>query len=116
MICAKYKAAVVALLKEYPWLIVVLALSAIITVWAATRRAPPAPEPVPPAVEPAVAVPAPEPEPETPMPPIVLPPPPVEPEAPAPPRVVLPQDAIMGAQRPDGSWDIGPGVPKPGSP
>lgn len=46
------------ILKAYPWLGVLLALSLIVTLWAATRRAPP-PEPIPPAIEPAAEVPAP---------------------------------------------------------
>lgn len=43
------------LVKSYPWLVVVLALSAMVTLWAATRRAPSPPPPIPPAVEPVAA-------------------------------------------------------------
>jgi hypothetical protein len=74
------------LLRAYPWLGVVLGLSVLITLWAVTRRAPPPPEAIPPAVEPAVEAPAPAaaPEPDdAPMPMPVVPGPSAAPVAPA---------------------------------
>lgn len=102
----------IGLLKAYPWLGVLLVLSLIVTVWAATRRAPPPPEPVP-AAAPAVEAPAPatEPEPEPTAWPEAAPHPeaapaapvarPVAQEAPPPPSTEVTPNA-------DGTWQSGP--------
>lgn len=108
------------LLKAYPWLIVLLALSVMVTLWAATRRAP-VPEPIPPAVEPVAAAPEPAPEPAAEPFPFPVPEPApapassVEPPPPArPAQATGPEAPSSGAQRPDGTWEAGPGGPKPG--
>jgi hypothetical protein len=98
------------LLKAYPWLGVVLALSVLVTLWAATRRAP-VPEVIPPAVEPVADAPAPAPEPEPDAMPVVAPF--VEPE-PAPiPVVKQTGQADPMTQSPDGAWKGGPALPTP---
>ena len=108
---------VVGLLKSYPWLIVVLSLSALVTLWAATRRAPvPVQVVIPPAEEqPAAQAPKPEPEADVPMPP---------PQAPAPETAPAPAPVQRSAdapsppsaptqQNPDGTWGGGPGLSRP---
>ncbi|MDP3542936.1 MAG: hypothetical protein Q8T11_10780 [Elusimicrobiota bacterium] len=101
----------VGLLKAYPWLGVLLALSLIVTLWAATRRAPPPPEPIPPAIEPAADAQAPEAE--------VEPEPTVWPDSPPP----APEPAASAVkptadadepltQTEDGAWK-GPTLAKP---
>ncbi len=93
------------LLKTYPWLIVVLALSAMVTVWAVTRRAP-VPVPIPPAAAPVAEAPAPAPEPEE--VPFPFPTPaPVPAPAPAPKTVSAPE---VPASNPT-SGQFGPIVP-----
>lgn len=113
---------VLGLLKAYPWLIVLLALSVMVTLWAATRRAP-VPEPIPPAVEPVAEAPAPQTEPEPAAPlfafpvsePAPAPASPAEPTPSVPPaQATGPEAPSSGAQRPDGTWEAGPGGPKPG--
>lgn len=107
-------------LKKNPWLIALLACSAVLTMWAATRRAPVA-EPVAiPAAAPAVEAPSPEPQQdEAPLPfhPVVHAP--VAPAPEPPPRVIPvgeagPQMPPAGAEREDGTWEAGPGAPKRG--
>ena len=102
------------LLKAYPWLVVLLTLSLMVTLWAATRRAP-VPEPIPDAVEPAAAeIPAPTPEPETSYEAPAMPVAPPAPEAPAEPARSAPQPQTdspapaIGPQKPDGTWEAGP--------
>ena len=96
-------------LKGRPWLIGLLAASALVTVWAATRRAPPPPPPIPAAVEPVAAAPAPpEPEPETQLAAPAFPP--SEP-APAPAAAEAPR--ARQAEKPltqsaAGTWSGGP--------
>lgn len=106
------------LLKSYPWLGVLLAMSFFVTVWAATRRAPaPVVVDIPPAVEPE---PAPTPEPEAepaalPMP--EVPAPAAEPAAVAAPEMPVFQNPEAGGpaprpgsvRQPDGSFkaDVG---------
>lgn len=105
---------VTGLFKSYPWLGVLLGLSLIATLWAATRR-PPQPVPVPPSVE-AVADPAPvpEPEPEQPLapPPLTVPAPVEAAPAPAPMRRGSddppPPPSTENHQNPDGTWSSGP--------
>ncbi len=111
------------LMKSRPWIAVLLSLSLFVTLWAATRRpAPPKAEVIPPAEEPVAPPPAPEAESETVVAPPVFPAP--EPEsapvaAPMPERQVSPAGpnaSPVGALRPDGTWESGPGAPKRGGP
>lgn len=105
------------LVKNYPWLIVVLGLSLVVTLWAATRRAPvPVAVDIPPAVEPEPA-PTPEPEPEA-APaavPVAAPEPEAAPAPAAPARSTedLPPPPPSSAARPnpDGTWSSGPASP-----
>jgi len=112
------------LLKAYPWLGPLLAASVIVTLWVATRRPPPPPEPIPQAVEPVTAAPEPAPEMEPAPEPFVWPSqqpaeepaavqappaPPTEARAPLP---VNPDAPLAGAQRLDGTFEPGPGAPK----
>lgn len=109
------------LLKAYPWVVVLLTLSVLVTLWAATRRAS-APEPIPDAVEPPAAEipePTPVPEPQAPPMPIpeAVPEPAPEPAPPAVPTRGADSGApSIGPQRSDGTWEAGPGAPKPGNP
>lgn len=100
---------VIGLLKAYPWLGVLIALSIVVTLWAATRSAPPPPAPIPPAVEPAVEVPVPAVEAE----PTVWPEfPPAAPE-PVAPAAKPPSNADEPLiQTEDGAWK-GPVLAKP---
>jgi len=99
------------LLKSYPWLAVLLTVSLLLTVWAATRR-PPAPVPIPPSVEPAptaAVAPAAE-EPQTELAP---PPMPIAEPAPEPAATVRPARADEPlSESPDGSFR-GPALTKP---
>jgi hypothetical protein len=101
------------LFKAYPWLAAVLALSVLVTLWAATRRPPPPPEPIAPAAEPVAESPAPAPEAESEPEPAVAPAP--ESEAAHAPAAVLPTGVPSGPpagkQREDGTWEPGPGAP-----
>ena len=107
------------LLKSYPWVIVVLALSVMVTLWAATRRPPPPPEPIPPAVEPVTAAPAAEPEPDsTPLPlplPVAEAPAPAAAPAPAPPPPsnMAPPGPTSGRMLEDGTFEPNSGSALP---
>lgn len=109
----------IGLLKAYPWLGVLLALSLIVTVWAATRRAPPPPEPVPaaaPAVEAPAAAPEADPEPtvwpDMPPPAATVPAPAAPPARAASTEESPPPPPSSEAQlQPDGTWRTeGPGL------
>ena len=101
------------LLKAYPWLAALLAASLMVTVWAATRRAPPPPEPIAPAVEPVTAAPVPAPEPETISMPTPMPEPEPAPPAPAPVQRAAQEDqpppppSSEAVQQLDGTWRSG---------
>jgi hypothetical protein len=98
--------------KDNPGLMVLLALSAMLSLWAATRRAP-RPEHIPDAIEPVVeapAEPAPEPEPA----PFVFPPAQPEPEPAA--AVQRPADRKNDeplVPSPNGAWSGGPAIQRP---
>lgn len=100
------------LAKNYPWVVVVLVLSGLLTLWLLTRRAPPPPEPIPEAIEPvAVEAPAAEPVEETPVFPAL-------PAAEAPtPAAVEParptQEAVPLTQTEDGAWQGGAPLARP---
>ena len=98
------------LAKNYPWLIVVLALSLVVTLWAATRRAPvPVAVDIPPAVEPEIPAPTPEPDPEPPVLPVAVEPAPAPVSQPAPEPIrgsaeAPPPPSAPANQNPDGTW------------
>ena len=106
----------IAFVKENPGLAALLVLSAAISLWAATRRAP-KPEVIPDVIEPAVESPAPAVEAETPAPaPFVFPAQEPEPAPRAAPiqalSVEAPPPPVAGHRREDGTFEsTGAGVP-----
>lgn len=96
------------LIKARPWIGVLLAASASLTLWALTRRAP-APPPVSAAIEPAVepvAPPEPEQTSEPAAPVFIQPPPEPQPEAAAPPmNENVPPPPASGRMREDGTFE-----------
>lgn len=98
------------LFKSYPWLAVVLGLSAMVTLWAATRRAPaPPPAPAPAAFVETPPAPTPEPEPEPEPPSFPAPEPAAAPAPePAPVRTVhsaAPPGPTSGRMNEDGTFE-----------
>lgn len=99
------------LAKNYPWVVVVLVLSASFTLWILTRRPPP-PEPIPAAVEPEPVA---QPVAETVQEPPAFPPVPAPVPAPAPApdeqAVAAPDESFT--QTEDGAWQGGAPLARP---